>query len=137
MQDVQIKLTAKHLVEGNWDTSTHHYEGKRVQKAASWYVTYKEQMEGAGEVSTTIKLSDKAITLIRQGGVSSRQQFEKGASTQSLYQSPYGPFTMETHTNKLRIQYENELPVLIEISYQLWMNEQYTGEHELRIELGK
>ena len=137
MQDVQIKLTAKHLVDGSWDASTHHYEGKRVQKAASWYITYKEQMEGAGEVSTTIKLSDKAITLIRQGGVSTRQQFEKGASTLSLYHSPYGPFTMETHTNKLRIQYENELPVLIEISYQLWMNEQYTGEHELQIELGK
>ena len=41
MQDVQIKLTAKHLVEGNWDASTHHYEGKCVQKAMSWYVTYK------------------------------------------------------------------------------------------------
>jgi len=78
MQDVQIKLTAKHLVDGSWDASTHHYEGKRVQKAASWYITYKEQMEGAGEVSTTIKLSNKAITLIRQGGVSTRQQFERG-----------------------------------------------------------
>ncbi|WP_312109485.1 DUF1934 domain-containing protein [Brevibacillus reuszeri] len=137
MQDVQIKLTAKHLVEGNWDASTHHYEGKCVQKATSWYVTYKEHMEGAGEVSTTLKLSDKALTLIRQGGVSTRQQFEKGVSTQSTYQSPYGPFAMETHTNKLRVQYENELPVLIEIAYQLWMNEQYSGEHELRIELGK
>jgi len=137
MQDVQIKLTARHRVEGEWDETTHSYEGKCVQKASAWYVTYKEQLEGAGEVSTTLKLTNQAITLIRQGGVSTRQQFEKGLSTQASYQSPYGPFAMETHTNKLRIRYEEEIPVAVEIAYQLWMNEQYAGEHELTIELGK
>ncbi|GED56859.1 hypothetical protein BFO01nite_09910 [Brevibacillus formosus] len=137
MQDIQVKLTARHHVEGNWEETTHSYEGKRVQKASAWYLTYKEQMEGVGEVSTTLKLTDTSITLVRQGGVSTRQQFEKGASTHSTYQSPYGPFAMETHTNKLRIRYEAEVPVQVEIAYQLWMNEQYAGEHELKIELGK
>ncbi|BAH46482.1 conserved hypothetical protein [Brevibacillus brevis NBRC 100599] len=137
MQDIQVKLTARHHVEGNWEETTHSYEGKRVQKASAWYLTYKEQMEGVGEVSTTLKLTDTSITLVRQGGVSTRQQFEKGASTHSTYQSPYGPFAMETLTNKLRIRYEAEVPVQVEIAYQLWMNEQYAGEHELKIELGK
>lgn len=137
MQDIQVKLTARHHVEGNWEETIHSYEGKRVQKASAWYLTYKEQMEGVGEVSTTLKLSDTSITLVRQGGVSTRQQFEKGASTHATYQSPYGPFAMETHTNKLRIRYEAEVPVQVEIAYQLWMNEQYAGEHELKIELGK
>ncbi|MFA4133492.1 MULTISPECIES: DUF1934 domain-containing protein [unclassified Brevibacillus] len=137
MQDIQVKLTARHHVEGNWEETTYSYEGKRVQKASAWYLTYKEQMEDVGEVSTTLKLTDTSITLVRQGGVSTRQQFEKGASTHSTYQSPYGPFAMETHTNKLRIRYEAEVPVQVEIAYQLWMNEQYAGEHELKIELGK
>ncbi|KMZ43860.1 MULTISPECIES: DUF1934 domain-containing protein [Bacillales] len=137
MQDIQVKLTARHHVEGNWEETTHGYEGKLVQKASAWYLTYKEQMEDVGEVSTTLKLTDTSITLVRQGGVSTRQQFEKGASTHSTYQSPYGPFAMETHTNKLRIRYEAEVPVQVEIAYQLWMNEQYAGEHELKIELGK
>lgn len=137
MQDIQVKLTARHHVEGSWEETTHSYEGKLVQKASAWYLTYKEQMEGAGEVSTTLKLTDTSITLVRQGGVSTRQQFEKGASTHSSYQSPYGPFAMETHTNKLRIRYEEEIPVQVEIAYQLWMNEQYAGEHELKITLEK
>ncbi|MBH0330693.1 hypothetical protein ABH14_12940 [Brevibacillus brevis] len=137
MQDIKVKLTARHHVEGNWEETIHSYEGKRVQKASAWYLTYKEQMEDVGEVSTTLKLTDTSITLVRQGGVSTRQQFEKGASTHSTYQSPYGPFAMETHTNKLRIRYEAEVPVQVEIAYQLWMNEQYAGEHELKIELGK
>jgi uncharacterized beta-barrel protein YwiB (DUF1934 family) len=131
MQDVQIELTAKHLVEGDWEQTTHSYEGKCVEKASAWFLTYKEQLEGVGEVSTTLKLTGQAITLIRQGGVSTRQQFEKGMSTHSTYQSPYGPFAMETHTNRLRIRYEQDLPAQIEIAYQLWMNGQYAGEHEL------
>lgn len=135
MQDVQIKLTARHRVEGEWEETTHSYPGKCVQKASAWYLTYTEQVEGAGEVSTTLRLTEKSITLVRQGGVSTRQQFEKGASTHSSYQSPYGPFAMETHTNKLRIRYEKEMPLSVELSYQLWMNEQYAGEHELSIQI--
>ncbi|MGN7469213.1 DUF1934 domain-containing protein [Brevibacillus sp. SAFN-007a] len=137
MQDVQMKLSTRHRVGGEWDESTHQYEGKLVQKASAWYVTYKEQLEGVGEVSTTLKLTDKAVTLVRQGGVSTRQHFEKGASTHGTYQSPYGPFALETHTSKLRIRYAEEAPVQVEIFYQTWMNEQYTGEHELKIELRK
>jgi len=137
MQDVQIELTAKHRGDGDWEESTHSYAGRCVQKAAAWYLTYKEQVEGAGEVSTTLKLTDQSITLVRQGGVSTRQQFEKGASTHSSYQSPYGPFAMETHTSRLRIRYEQELPARVEIAYQLWMNGQYAGEHELTIRIGR
>ncbi|MED1791224.1 DUF1934 domain-containing protein [Brevibacillus nitrificans] len=135
MQDVKIELTAKHRVDGEWEETTHIYEGKCVQKIGAWYLTYKEQVEGAGEVSTTLKLTEQSITLVRQGGVSTRQQFEKGASTHASYQSPYGPFAMETHTNKLRIRYEQQMPARVELAYQLWMNEQYAGEHELTIQI--
>ncbi|MFD2368483.1 DUF1934 domain-containing protein [Brevibacillus sp. GCM10020057] len=136
MHYVQIELTAKHRVDGDWEETTHSYEGRCVQKAAAWYLNYKEQVEGAGEVSTTLKLTERAITLVRQGGVSTRQQFEKGASTHASYQSPYGPFAMETHTNRLRVRYERELPTRVEIAYQLWMNGQYAGEHELTMVIG-
>ncbi|TGV28978.1 DUF1934 domain-containing protein, partial [Mesorhizobium sp. M00.F.Ca.ET.186.01.1.1] len=30
-----------------------------------------------------------------------------------------------------------DAPVQVEIFYQTWMNEQYAGEHELKMELGK
>lgn len=133
MQDVSIQLTAKHLVEGNQEETVHDYAGRCVEKANAWYLTYREQLEGIGEVSTTLKLGKSVVTLIRQGNVSTRQQFEKGKSTHSVYHSPYGPLDMETHTSKLRIQYENDRPILVEIAYQLWMSGQYAGEHQLKI----
>lgn len=133
MQDVTIELTAKHQTEGEWEETTHRYAGKCVEKANGWYLTYKEEMEGVGEVSTTLKLAESAITLIRQGGVSTRQEFRKGLSTHSSYQSPYGPFAMETHTSKLRIRFDDSRPAQIEIGYQLWMNDGYAGERELKI----
>lgn len=133
MQDVKIQLTARHLVEGNQEESVHDYAGKCVEKANAWYLTYREQLEGVGEVGTTLKLGKGSVTLIRQGGVSTRQQFEKGKSTHAVYHSPYGPLDMETHTSKLRIQYENDMPTSVEIAYQLWMSGQYAGEHQLQI----
>lgn len=135
MQDVKIELTARHLVEGEWEETTHQYAGRYVQKANAWYVTYTEQLEGIGEVATTLRLGTNSVTLVRQGSLSTRQQFEKGKSTHSTYQSPYGPFAMETHTSKLRIRYAQEKPTDVEIAYQLWMNEQYAGEHQLKIRI--
>jgi uncharacterized beta-barrel protein YwiB (DUF1934 family) len=135
MQDIKIHLTARHLVEGEWDETIHQYAGRYVEKANAWYITYTEQMEGIGDVATTLRLGQGSVTLIRQGSVSTRQQFEKGKSTHSVYQSPYGPFDMETHTSKLRIRYEQEKPIDVEIAYQLWMNGQYAGEHQLTIKL--
>jgi len=135
MQEVSIKLTAKHLVEGNEEETIHDYTGRCVEKANAWYLTYREQMEGIGEVGTTLRLGDKSVTLVRQGQVSTRQQFEKGKSTHAVYKSPYGPFDMETHTNKLRIHYADGMPKQVEIAYQLWMSEQYAGEHQLKIEI--
>ncbi|HZG82093.1 MAG TPA: DUF1934 domain-containing protein [Brevibacillus sp.] len=135
MQEVRIKLTAKHLVEGNEEETTHDYTGRYVKKESAWYLTYREQMEGIGEVGTTLRLEEKSVTLVRQGQVSSRQQFEKGKSTHSVYRSPYGPFDMETHTNKLRIQVQDGMPRNVEIAYQLWMSGQYAGEHRLQIQI--
>jgi uncharacterized beta-barrel protein YwiB (DUF1934 family) len=135
MQDVSIQLTAKHLVDGNQEETNHDYKGKLVEKANAWYLTYREELEGVGEVGTTLRLGDNAVTLIRQGNVSTRQQFEKGKSSHSVYNSPYGPFDMETHTSKLRIQYEEGRPKYVEIAYQLWMSGQYAGEHQLKIQI--
>ena len=132
---MRIELTARHLVDGKWEESVHHYAGRCVEKAKAWYLTYTEQLEGIGEVSTTLKLGQNSVTLVRQGGISTRQQFEKGKSTHSTYRSPYGPFAMETHTSKLRIGYAEQKPVHVEIAYQLWMNDQYTGEHQLKIRI--
>lgn len=135
MQEVRIKLTAKHLVDGNEEETIHDYTGRYVEKENAWYLTYREQMEGIGEVGTTLRLGEKSVTLVRQGQVSSRQQFEKGKSTHSVYRSPYGPFDMETHTNKLRIQVQDGMPRNVEIAYQLWMSGQYAGEHRLQIQI--
>lgn len=135
MQEVRIKLTAKHLVDGNEEETIHDYTGRYVKKESAWYLTYREEMEGIGEVGTTLRLEEKSVTLVRQGQVSSRQQFEKGKSTHSVYRSPYGPFDMETHTNKLRIQVQDGMPRNVEIAYQLWMSGQYAGEHRLQIQI--
>jgi len=137
MQDVQIDLIATHCVDGQTEQSVHRYQGKGVEKGLGWYITYKEQVEGAGEVMTTVKVSDRDVHLLRQGALQMKQQFEKGSSHQAPYVSPHGRFTMEIHTHKLRVirQEQEGRPLEIRIAYQLWLNEQYAGDHDLTIRL--
>ncbi len=135
MQDVRIQLVATHRVDGQKEETNHSYQGKGVEKGSGWYITYKEHVEGAGDVTTTLKVSEKEVTLLRQGALQMKQQFQKGVSSHSTYVTPHGRFSMETHTVKLRMTGEQERPQEIRIEYQLWMNEQYTGEHELVVHL--
>jgi uncharacterized beta-barrel protein YwiB (DUF1934 family) len=135
MQDVQIKLVAKHSLYGQTEKTVSVYQGKGAEKVSAWYISYKEHIEGAGDVTTTLKVSEKEVTLLRQGGLQMKQQFEKGMSSHSPYVSPHGRFTMETHTRKLLVTSKQTRPQEIRIEYQLWMNEQYVGEHELTIHL--
>lgn len=133
MQDVHITLTARQRTGGDWEETVYRYAGRCVEKTGGWYLTYKEQMEGAGEVSTTLKLGNGTVTLLRQGDVQTKQQFQQGTSHQTTYRSPYGLFSMETHTRKLRIRHEQGRPAQVWLAYQLWLNGQYVGEHELTL----
>jgi uncharacterized beta-barrel protein YwiB (DUF1934 family) len=135
MQDVQIQLVVTHKRDGQTDVTKQEYLGKGVQKENGWYISYKEQFDEIGEVGTILKIAELDVTLLRQGKLQSKQLFAKGRSSDSVYSSPYGQFQMETHTRQLRIKRENGRPQELEISYQLWLNQQYLGEYEMKIRL--
>jgi uncharacterized beta-barrel protein YwiB (DUF1934 family) len=135
MQDVEIQLTTKHKVDGQTEETVHRYLGKGVEKTNGWYLTYKEQLEGAGEVNTTLKVAETDVTLLRQGSLQMKQLFQKGVSSHSPYAGPFGRFSLETHTRRVRIYREQGRPTEIRVEYQLWLNEQYAGEHELIVNI--
>lgn len=135
MQDVHIHLVVRHSIEGQTEETRQKYHGKGVQKENGWYLSYKEEMEGVGDVSTVLKIGKSEVTLLRQGNLQVKQSFEKGQSSEANYNSPFGQFLMETHTRRLQIERDNDRPVHIQIAYQLWMNRQYAGDYELTLRL--
>ncbi len=135
MQEVTLKLFMKQMANGETEESIYTYEGKGVKKESGYFISYKEEVEGVGEVSTILKMEEQTVALIRQGKLQSKQEFQKGKSNESAYTSPYGTMRMETYTRKLTINRTEGRPDSLAISYQLWLQEQYVGEFELRLEL--
>lgn len=135
MQQVTLQLTSKQLMNGQTAVSQHTYEAKAVLKQDVWFITYKEQLEDQLEVNAVLKVGKQELTLLRQGAVQMKQSFQKGSSSVSRYVSPYSAYLMEVHTHHLRIKEENDLPQEISVGYQLWLNEQYTGDVELHYSL--
>lgn len=132
-ENVAIRLTITHQLDGQTDTSQYEYAGIGVKKAGGWFFSYKEQLEEGLTVQTVIKIREDEVTLLRQGGLQMKQLFKTGDQTQNMYQSPYTVFTMETLTKSLVIHRENERPVQALIQYRLWMNQQETGDYDLKL----
>ncbi|USG65462.1 DUF1934 domain-containing protein [Brevibacillus ruminantium] len=135
MQEVSVELKTRHRMYDEWQEDVHQYTGRFVQKGSDWYLTYKEQVEGAGEVSATWKVTEEGISLLRQGAIQTKQWFKQGKTDRSTYRSPHGTFLMEVHVSQMKIKRDAECPSMIQIVYQLWLNEQYAGDHELLVKI--
>ena len=76
------------------------FSGVFSQKGSLDVLTYKENLEDQGEVSTLITIQPDKVSIKRTGIVSMHQQFRIGRVTENVYQHPHGNIHMETLTDK-------------------------------------
>src|SRR4051812_30116461 len=75
-------------------------EGKYYKKGDAYFITYKEsEVTGMVGTTTTLKIMDKTITLMRFGSINSQFIFEQGQKHVSYYDTSYGAFTIGVFTN--------------------------------------
>ncbi|GAA4720498.1 DUF1934 domain-containing protein [Brevibacillus fulvus] len=133
MQDVQIQLAVTHQANGQTEQTRYSYQGRGTKKENGWYFSYPESLEGVGTIQTVLKVGEADVTLLRQGKLQMKQLFAKGKTSETIYNSPMGPLTMETHTRKVKIKREADRPAQLLLAYQVWLNGQYAGDYELHL----
>lgn len=80
-------------------------EGKYSKKGTVYFVSYKEsEVTGMEGTTTTLKVEDKVVTLIRTGEVNSQMVFEQGEKHMSHYDTNYGSFTIGVFANKVNVE---------------------------------
>lgn len=104
------------------------YYGKWTQKVDSWILMYKEDVEGAGGVMTTVKSYDQGAIIIRTGAIRMRQEFRLGRWTEGKYDGPFGSMLMKTKTERLQVADGRFL-----LHYRLKLNGEDLGRYELEI----
>ena len=103
-------------------------EGKLYKKENTFYVSYKETgVTGMEGTTTTLKVEENRITLIRHGTVASTFVFEEGVENISHYATEYGVFTVGVKADRIESVLD-EHGGIVAVSYSLDMIEREQNE---------
>lgn len=105
-------------------------EGKYYQKGSNYYITYKEsEVTGMLGTTTTLKVGEGVVTLMRFGKVNSQFVFQKGQKHVSSYETEYGNFTIGVYANNVDINI-NDAGGEIRVGYQIEIDSHSTGRND-------
>ncbi|MBN2851220.1 MAG: DUF1934 domain-containing protein [Clostridia bacterium] len=116
MKDVIISLKGYSDHEQKLEFVT---EGKYYKKGNQYFITYNEsEMTGMDGTTTTLKVSDQVVSLIRFGAVNSNFVFQEGKVNTSRYITEFGEFSVEIKANRVFVEM-NDFGGVIEMDYLL------------------
>ncbi len=128
MTKIKTPITIKHRTKiGQAEQVSFITTGTYYLKDQHTYITFKEPNE-IGEIQTIIKIGRAECVIIRSGSVQMRHVFKRNTTTESVYTSVAGSFTMQTNTT--RIEYKRGQ---LSLSYLLHMNHQSMGRYKVTV----
>lgn len=79
-------------------------QGQFYKKGNSYYAVYDEtELSGMAGTTTTIKVNEDKLTLIRLGTTNARVEFKNKYKSISMYNTPYGTLELAIQTKKLDV----------------------------------
>lgn len=98
---VKLKIkTSQYLDGSDFQTIESYYKGEQIEKNGNIYITFSK-FDMSKDKSSTIKISDKEVLLLKSGEITSKMKFREDKDFQSKYRTPYGVFDMNLHTYKI------------------------------------
>ena len=108
-------------------------EGKYYKKGDTYFITYKEsEVTGMDGTTTTLKVADGVVTLMRFGSVNSQFIFQKGQKHVSYYDTSYGAFTIGVFTNDINIRVDDSGGE-ISVDYELEIDNSKSGDNDFHM----
>jgi len=108
-------------------------EGKYYKKGNAYFITYKEsEVTGMEGTTTTLKISDGVVTLMRFGAVNSQFIFEQGQKHLAYYDTSYGTFTVGVYANEVDVKMDDEGGE-IRVDYKLEIDNNKSGETDFHM----
>ena len=83
-------------------------EGKYYKEGNTYYIKYNEsEVTGLEGTTTTIKVDNDVVTLMREGSVNSQFVFQKGKKHISYYDTAHGAFVVGIFANNVDIKMDD------------------------------
>jgi len=108
-------------------------EGKYYKEGNTYYVKYNEsEVTGLEGTTTTIKIDNDVVTLMREGSVNSQFVFQKGRKHISYYDTAHGAFVIGIFANNVDIKMDDSGGE-ISIDYQIDIDNNSTGNNDFHM----
>lgn len=120
-RDVRIFTKSSQIdMDGQKNDMEFFVEGKYTEKGETKYLTYKEsEVSGMEGTTTTIRIDDDSLSIIRFGSITSKLEFRQGTVTSSVYTTPYGRFDIIIDTKFLEMDIQKAEKSTIKLRYTL------------------
>jgi uncharacterized beta-barrel protein YwiB (DUF1934 family) len=110
-------------------------EGKYYKKGNTYFITYKEsEVTGMEGTTTTLKVVDGVVTLMRFGSINSQMIFEKGQKHISYYDTAYGAFMIGVYASHVDIRVDDNGGE-IKVDYALEIDNNKTGDNDFHMQI--
>jgi len=106
-------------------------DGRLYKKLGKYYLSYKEsEATGLAGTTTTLKLEEGKLSLIRTGKYPSTMIFCKGESNMAVYPTDYGPMTLVITTTDVKSTLSDDGGV-IDVHYDMEIENQPASRSHL------
>lgn len=109
--------------------------GRFYEKNGIYYLSYKEsELTGLGDTTTTVKVENDKVTVIRFGELETHMIFEEGQKHISYYDMGFGALTVGVSTKSIDKRI-GESGGYMKIDYAMEINNAVAGESALCIDI--
>ncbi|GIO26820.1 DUF1934 domain-containing protein [Ornithinibacillus bavariensis] len=134
MEQVLITLHTRIMDDGEEETSQNTYRGHYYEKNNLEVLSFEEKTEDQYLIKSLITIQPEKVTIKRSGLISMNQQFRKDQITESIYTHPHGHMRMETFTNAITYQVDDQQTRgQLKIDYTVKLNGQEERHHMLTL----
>ncbi len=132
-----IKLSGKQTIDGEQELFELETAGRYIKRDGRYYVSYEgSEITGYDETTTTLKIKDDYVSMIRFGKQkgSSQMVFETNKQYKGIYKTPYGSLSIDVFTNEMRVDVDDDGGD-VEVDYYIQLNNSEPIRNNLRVNI--
>ena len=132
-----ITLSGNQTVDGENDVYELTTLGSYIKKGDKYYISYEgTELTGYEGTTTTLKIKDNCVSMIRFGSSTSQMIFEKEKKYVGYYDTPFGGLSVGVTTNSMRVDIDEDGGE-IELDYMVELNNSMPVHNGLHLTIRK
>ncbi|MBQ4517566.1 MAG: DUF1934 domain-containing protein [Clostridia bacterium] len=132
-----ITLVGRQNIDGENDQYELTTMGRYTQKGDKYYISYEgSELTGYENTTTTVKIKDGYVSMIRFGKTSTQMIFEKEKKYVGIYETPFGNLSVGVTTNSMTVNVD-ENGGEVDLDYTIELNNSVPTHNGLHLKIRK